>query len=104
MCLLCKDPFSSWDALTVHYKVMHINKGTFSLEFPSPEYHYLGKPDLLITSVFLWSSHVEMAHSKEKALNLRTNHIRPLMRQSRAAYFVGYTSKKEQRGDRMLLL
>ena len=47
-CFLCRSSFSSRDALTVHYKAMHVDKGTFNQDFPCPECRRSGKPDHLI--------------------------------------------------------
>jgi hypothetical protein len=72
-CFLCRSSFFSRDALTVHCKAMHVDKGTFNQNFPCPECRRSGKPDHLITNTSSWSSHVETAHGEENAPNLRTH-------------------------------
>jgi hypothetical protein len=66
ICFLCKSSFSSRDALTVHCKAMHVDKGTFNQDFLYPECRRSGKPDHLITNTSSWSSHGENGPRRRK--------------------------------------
>jgi hypothetical protein len=73
-CLLCRESFSSVDALTGHCKSLHVQKGAFDRPFPCPECHRRGSPEEhLITSPSSWSGHVEMQHGSNDAPTLRTD-------------------------------
>jgi hypothetical protein len=92
-CLLCKHPCARRDNLTSHFEKMHVNKGTFSQEFPCPECRRRINPDCLITT----SLHGVATSRRPTARRMRQTyariHIRRSMRRSCAARFVDCTRR-----------
>ncbi len=83
-CFFCRSFHCHRQALTKHYKSMHIPNGTFVEPFPCPECLRQGIQDSWISaSPSAWSNHVERFHGKINAPNLPTYQYSVEQQQSR---------------------
>jgi hypothetical protein len=72
-CFFCRSLHCHRQALTKHYRHIHIPNGTFRQPFPCPECLRQGIEDSWISaSPSAWSNHVETFHGKINAPNLPT--------------------------------